>query len=120
VCPLLFPENSNHQMHEISQITSLLKTGCPGVWVGGIFATPISSEIEDKHSKIALHSLRECTLFFVHCARQALRQNKGSIGLPSGEGFYTSIRELACECLFKTAPAFAQRIPPLVPRPFLC
>ena len=120
MCPLLFPENSNHQMHEISRITSLLKTGWPGDRVGGIFATPISNQLEDKHSKIPLHSLRECTLFFVHCARQALRKNRGSIGLPSGEGFYTSIRELACECLFKTTSAFAQRIPPLAPRPFLC
>ena len=65
MCPLLFPENSNHQMHEISRITSFLKTGCPGDRVGGIFATPIPSQLADEHSKTPLHSLRECALFFV-------------------------------------------------------
>ena len=36
--------------------------------------------------------------------------HKVAIGLPSGEVFWKSIRKQACECLFKTAPAFVQRI----------
>ena len=35
-----------------------------------------------------------------------------AIGLPSGEMFWESICKLACECLFKTALAFVQRINP--------
>ena len=33
-----------------------------------------------------------------------------AIGLPRGEVFCKSIRKQACECLFKTTPAFVQRI----------
>ncbi len=35
-----------------------------------------------------------------------------AVGLPIGEMFWESIRKLAYECLFKTAPAFVQRINP--------
>ena len=39
-------------------------------------------------------------------------EHRVALGSPSGEMFWESIRRLACECLFKTAPPFAQRIKP--------
>ena len=52
-------------------------------------------------------------LLFAPCARYwewERETHRVAIGLPSGEVFWKSIRKLACECLFKTTPAFVQRI----------